>query len=229
MNRDTNATSSRTNELLVAAAAIAAATASTQAEAVRFENTTNVDWLFNTLDLTLSAEDQMYGSVSDATGTSIYMDYFGDSYPAFSYSHTYTSGNGAEIFNSGFSDNYAKPLDFGSAIGPSLNDGSFNQGSTFEFSFTACNYPYFDDCTSGNRGLLPAGEDTYLGVRLTIDGNFHYGWVAVNRSGTYLDILAWGYETEAGVAIGAGVPTPGPLAVLAVGAAGVLTRKKRCV
>jgi hypothetical protein len=222
MSRDTHEPHHRNQELLATAAAIAAATASAHAEAVRFENTTSFDWLFNTLDLTQSAEDQSFG----ITGTSIYMDYFGDFYPTFSYSHTYTSGNGAEIFNGGFSNRYAAGLDAGTLIGPDLEGGAFSQSSSFEFAFTACDY-YGYDCYSGTRGILPANIDTYLGVRFTIDGNFHYGWVGVNRSGAYLDVFAWGYETEAGVAARAGVPSPGPLAVLAFGAAGALTRKKR--
>lgn len=222
MSKEIQQDTHRKQELLATAVAIAAATASAQAESVRFENTTNFDWLFNTLDLTQSAEDQSFG----ISGTSIYMDYFGDSYTTFSYSHTYTSGNGAEIFNSGFSNRYAAGLDAGTLIGPDLQDGAFSQGSTFEFAFTACDY-YGYSCDSGTRGILPANVDTYLGVRLTIDGNFHYGWVGVNRSGAFIDVFAWGYETEAGVAARAGVPSPGPLAVLAFGAAGALMRKKR--
>jgi hypothetical protein len=213
----------RSQELLATAAAVAAATASAQAEAVRYENTTNFSWLFNTLDVTQSAEDQTFG----ITGSSIYMDYFGDFYPTFSYSHTYTSGDGAEIFNGGFGNRYAKPLNAGTLIGPDLQDGAFSQSSTFEFAFTACDYYYNYDCTDGTRGLLPANVDTYLGIRLNIDGNTHFGWVGVNRSGAFIDVFAWGYETEANVGVRAGVPSPGPLAVLAFGAAGVLSRKKR--
>ncbi len=105
-------------------------------------------------------------------------------------------------------------------------DGEFRQSSNFEFAFLACNY-YGYDCYSGTRGIIPAGVDTYLGVRLTIDGDLHYGWIGVNRTGAYLDVLSWGYETEAGVGVGAGVPAPGPLGMLALGAAGALSRKKR--
>ena len=219
-----NAHQNRTNELLATAAAIAAATASASAEAIRFENTNGFDWFFNTLDLTQAAEDQSFG----ITGTSIYMDYFGDFYPTFSYGHTYTSGDGAEIFNSGFGNRYAAPIDAGTLIGPSLTGGEFSQSSTFEFSFTSCDYSYPYDSTDGTRGILPAGIDTYLGVRLDIGGNTHYGWIGVNRSGINLEVFAWGYETEAGVGIRAGgVPTPGPLAVLAIGAAVALKRKRR--
>ena len=222
MTKETKQEHHRNQELLVTAAAIAAATASAHAEAVRYENTAGFSWMFNTLDVTQSAEDQTFG----ISGTSIHMDYFGDFYPSFSYGHTYTSGDGAEIFNSGFNNRYASPLDAGTLIGPDLQDGAFSQNSTFEFSFTSCDY-YGYDCFDGTRGLLPSGVDTYLGVRLNIDGDTHYGWIGVNRRGVDLDVFAWGYETEANVAIQAGVPTPGPLAVLALGAAGALTRKKR--
>jgi len=216
----------RTDELIAAAAAITAATTAL-GEAVRYENTTNFDWTFTTLDLTQSSENQIYGSAGDATGSSIYLDYFGDFYPAFSYQHTYTSGGGAEIFNSGFNNRYASPLAFNEQIGPAMGGGAFSQSSTIDFVWSSYDY-YTGDSDSGNRGLLPANEDTYLGVRLILAGESHFGWIGVNRNGgAFVDVFAWGYETEAGVAIGAGVPTPGALGVLAVGAVGALKRKKR--
>lgn len=222
----TQTTQTQRAELLTAAAAIAAATAGSGAEAIRFDNTTNYAWLFSTLDLTLSAQDQTAGGVGDVTGTSIYMDYFGDYFPMFTYGHTYASGTGAEVFSTGA---YATPLDAGTLIDGSLMGGSFSQGANFEFSFYACDYPDYVNCYSGNRGLLPEGQDTYLGVRLSISGELHYGWIGVNRSGAILDVFAWGYETQAGVGIGAGAPAPGPLSLLALGAAGALSRKKRLV
>lgn len=225
MNEAFDSVLNKRTELLTTAAAIAAATTA-HAESLRFENTANWSWSQSLLDLTQSSDAQPFGGVGDVTGTSIYLDYFSDFYPAFSYQHSYTSGLGAEIFNSGFSNRYAKPLDFGEMIGSDLSDGEFSASSTIDFVFQSYDY-YTGNYDSGNRGLLPAGEDVYLGVRLDIDGATHYGWIGVNRSGAFVDVFAWGYETTAGQAVGAGVPSPGAVGLLAVGAAGSLTRRKR--
>ena len=221
----TKTTSLRSAELIATATAIAAATTAL-GESIRYENTSNWSWNNSLLDLTLDSDNQSFGGAGDVTGTSIYLDYFGDSYPAFSYSHTYTSGDGAEIFNSGFNNRYATPLLFGESIGSGSGTGEFSASSTIDFVWSSYDY-YTGDFDSGNRGLLPAGEDVYIGVRLDIAGAAHYGWIGVNRSGAFVDVFAWGYETVAGQAIGAGVPAPGPLSVLAIGAVGALKRKKR--
>ncbi|PCI09187.1 hypothetical protein COB72_06930 [bacterium] len=221
MKQDQNGTA----ELIAAATAIAMATTAL-GEAVRYENTDNWSWDFSLLDITLASDAQPTGGVGDVSGTSIYMDYFSDFYPAFSYSHSYTSGAGAEIFNSGFSNRYAAPLLLGQEVGPGMIGGEFNANSTIDFVWSSYDY-YTGEADSGSRGILPSGEDVYLGVRLNIAGESHYGWIGVNRSGTFLNVTAWGYETEAGVGIGAGVPAPGALSLLAVGAVGALKRKKR--
>jgi len=213
-------------EILATALIIAGGT-SAYGEPVKFENEGGqFDWLFNTLDVTKPVDMQ---PGVPGTGTAIYMDYFADYYPTFSYEHTYSNDLGASVFTSGFNDNYAAPLDAGTLIDGNLQGGSFNQYFTFEFTFFACDYydPY--DCYYGNRGLLPNGEQTYLGVQLMIDANVHYGWVSVQRNGVFIDVFAWGYETEPGVGILAGnVPNPGALGVLAFGAgAGLLRRPKR--
>lgn len=218
---------------LATAAAIAAGT-SAYGDVIRFDNTFQYSWFYTTLDLTRASNDQTYGNVGTVTGTSIYMDYFSDFYPAFSYQHMYTSGAGAEIFNAGFGNSYATPLAAGDLIGPGMGGGVFNSSSNFEFAYDACdvyyyNYQYYYDCTSGYRGLLPPnGEQVYVGVRLTIDSATHYGWIGVENHGGYIDVFAWGYETEANTAIRAGaVPAPGALGVLAFGAVGALSRRKR--
>lgn len=217
-------------DCLAMAAAIAAGSV-VYAGPVRYDNDANYSWFYSVLDLTKSSADQSYNGALN--GSSFYMDYFSDFYPAFSYQHSYLSGSGGEIWNSGFSNRYAAPNDAGDLIGPGLNDGAWSQSSTFEFAFTSCSYYYYNgnyyyDCTSGFRGLLPPdGSPTYVGARLTIDNQLHYGWIGVENHGGFIDVFAWGYETEPGVPIVAGVPTPGALGVLAIGAAGALSRKRR--
>ena len=74
---------------------------------------------------------------------------------------------------------------------------------------------------------LPEGLETYLGVRFDLGAGQQYGWIGIVRTGTQLDTFAWGYETEAGVPIPAGAPEPGTVALLAFGAVGAITRRRR--
>ncbi len=85
--------------------------------------------------------------------------------------------------------------------------------------------------------LLPAGVPTYLGVRFN-GPDWQYGWIGGVLNGwidgdwsSYqFDAFAWGYETEVGVPIAAGVPEPSTLALLACGLIGLLCyvwRKRR--
>ena len=85
----------------------------------------------------------------------------------------------------------------------------------------------------GDPLYLPLGEETYLGVNFQMEDGTHYGWIGVEMfldetiTAYWLDAFAWGYETDAGVPIAAGVPEPGTLALLAIGAVGVLSRRRR--
>ncbi len=81
----------------------------------------------------------------------------------------------------------------------------------------------------GDPWFLPEGVETYLGVTfsMVVGGDMHYGWIGIVRTDIELDAFAWGYETDAGVPIAAGVPEPGSLALLALGAAGVAGRRRR--
>ena len=79
----------------------------------------------------------------------------------------------------------------------------------------------------GYGSELPNGSPTYLGVRFNPGDGIHFGWIGVMRSLNVLDAFAWGYETTPGVPIAAGVPEPGTLALLAIGVAGVVTKRRR--
>jgi len=73
---------------------------------------------------------------------------------------------------------------------------------------------------------FPEGVPLYLGVRFNGPA-WQYGWIGVERiSGSELDAFAWGYETTPGVAIPAGIPEPGSLALLAFGALAVAGRRR---
>ena len=107
----------------------------------------------------------------------------------------------------------------GVASGDSIPTASplFDDGRWYVYS----NYPY-----APLASLLPENDQTYLAIRFDQGGGYQYGWIGVVRTGMELDAFAWGYETEVGVPIPAGVPEPGSLALLAFGAAAAL-RKRR--
>ena len=75
--------------------------------------------------------------------------------------------------------------------------------------------------------LLPEGEEIYLGVVFDLGAGDQFGWIGVVRTGITLDAFAWGYETEPGVPIAAGVPEPGTLSLLVLGSAALLRRRER--
>ena len=71
------------------------------------------------------------------------------------------------------------------------------------------------------------GEQSYLGVQFDLGNGIQYGWIGLVRAGQEVDAFAWGYETEPGVPIAAGVPEPGTLSLLALGSADLLRRRRR--
>lgn len=70
------------------------------------------------------------------------------------------------------------------------------------------------------------GQEAYVGIRFDLGNGWQYGWIGVVKQGLFLDTFAWGYETEVGVPIAAGVPEPGTLALLALGAGTMFTRRR---
>ena len=77
------------------------------------------------------------------------------------------------------------------------------------------------------NSIIDEGVETYLGVRFDLGNGLQHGWIGVVRTGITLDAFAWGYETEPGVPIAAGVPEPGTLSLLMIAGAALLRRRKR--
>jgi hypothetical protein len=94
---------------------------------------------------------------------------------------------------------------------------------------------YIDVVEYGYPSLLPEGVPTYLGAQLTLGDGMHYGWIGVvmehrpdSSSPETLDAFAWGYETTPDTPIIAGIPEPGTLTLLALGAAALSFRRRGC-
>jgi hypothetical protein len=99
-------------------------------------------------------------------------------------------------------------------------------------SFTGNSAGYMRDGNGFVGSGWTTGDDGFLGVIFDIGGNTHYGYVEVNVSsnpGTNGDfdnvgtILSYAYESTPDTA----VPEPGSLGLLALGAVGLLSRRKK--
>ena len=90
------------------------------------------------------------------------------------------------------------------------------------FSGAFVNYP-------GYSSPFPYDVPTYAAVSIDLGSGDQYGWIGVVFSSAdfSLDAFAWGYETEPGVPIPAGIPEPGSLALLALAAVAATTRRRQ--
>ena len=68
----------------------------------------------------------------------------------------------------------------------------------------------------------------FLGFRFDNGGSTHYGWAEIDIAGADLTITRWAYESDADTAIHVGtIPEPNGLALLGMGAAGLLAWRNR--
>jgi hypothetical protein len=168
------------------------------------------------LDITLDAANQ------SGSGGSKFLQYLEGYYGYYSPLGSWLEGNPGlaeleTVISAGYgSSRYLPPLGAGHVI-PS--------GRPFHhYGYIAGIYA---DSTPYQYGYLPPGH-SYLGVRVNLGGLWHYGWIAVDFNGYFsLEAFAWGYETEPGVPIAAGIPEPDTLAMLALGFVGVAAARRR--
>lgn len=89
--------------------------------------------------------------------------------------------------------------------------------------------------STGSTAFNLNSSDNIVGFRFIHEGNgnqVHYGWMRIALSGTFTDqprtLVEYAYESNAGVGIQAGaVPEPTSLSILALGALGLVARRRR--
>jgi len=110
-------------------------------------------------------------------------------------SYTYEDG-GTNIWANGNMDDgwdVPKPLDFGTVINAS---GNFIGGGDASMDAWGAGTPF------------PVGVDKFIGVRLSIFDNTHYGWIRVQWDGSNFIYKDYAYESTPNQAIQAGETTP---------------------
>lgn len=245
MSNTRDMTSPSLRHAILIAASTAAYSGVTHADPVRFDNDGSFTWETlergqgtdnSILDITRPANDQPgYGSgpngLDNGTQVAIFgrhYDYYGGAwdskgwlflrgdlsagvYTAYKYADPYLKGD--MVFN------FTQGREIGFNDEPWLN---LHTDALFHTAY----------CDAGCHYLtwFPRRQPGYVGLKLSIDGETHFGWIGVvrgGRDGIELDAFAWGYETTPDTAIAAGaVPVPGTLAALAFGA-GALGRRSR--
>ena len=119
-------------------------------------------------------------------------------------------------------------------IGPdALNGASSNYGYNFHFWYGATNSHTTSNDIQNN---ISDGETGAFGIRFNNGGDKYYGWVEVSMdANNFITVERWALETTANTAAGytpagsTAVPGIGGLAALAIGAAGVRSRRQRTV
>jgi hypothetical protein len=115
-------------------------------------------------------------------------------------------------------DAYAFALGRGVEIGPSPQSGFFDEYNVLvEFSAISRGSKYCKGYWGSNLKYRVIGcgnpKDKYVGVRFSLDGELHYGWIRLTVTTTpqvdgaplKAEITAYAYETEANTIIYAGL------------------------
>jgi hypothetical protein len=216
----------RPSDLLAAAAAIATGTQA-YGEVVIFINPPegepgHFDWALDSdsnlnsnswLDITRPSTDQGGLVGQSSVGQLLHS---GGSYFPYSFNYTFS---GAAVIST--TDTPYIPF-MGTTVAVDLGD-EINGGALFSRYSEHARFQFGADFSD-----FPLYMVKYMGVRFNDVDGYHYGWISVMAHGFFVRefrAFAWGYETEPGVPIIAGIPAPGTLAALAFGA--VVTRRKR--
>jgi hypothetical protein len=99
-------------------------------------------------------------------------------------------------------------------------------GSRYSYGSAGANY-YGGFVGGQSEGSVPPGTFAFAGFRFAAADGTHYGFIRLSVSAGVIDFDYARYETTPGVGIISPVPEPGTLALLALGAVGVIGAVRR--
>jgi hypothetical protein len=128
--------------------------------------------------------------------------------------------------------NFALALDAGSEIGPESADFSWiNRRRTTLAAYTVDSPQSSDPVKSDWLGPVAGRTESFFGLRFVAADGEHFAWLRIHTDDftdvRILKVVDYAWETTPNVAITAGVPEPGTLALLLC-ASGILLRRRRC-
>ncbi|MCC6354781.1 MAG: PEP-CTERM sorting domain-containing protein [Verrucomicrobiae bacterium] len=197
----------------------------------------------------LSVSITLPGSITTTIGTAIPLDLNGDSVTDFSVILEATSqprlgalfralGTNNNFLANNTTENWAERLGGGATIDPSQLWNAANPGAMRRGGWTSGGAFNLETGT-WLGGSVTVGQAGFVGVRFVGFGSTnHYGWIRVGISNdvdgapVQVTVYDWAYNDVDGEGITAGqtIPEPSPaagLALLAAGAAGVATWRRR--
>ena len=182
------------------------------------------------------------GPFSTAFNGQVEIDFNGDATPDFLVEHTaslvftstYTSVQSNKLVLGGgpgatgqmpvvANDNLIAALESGDAI-----EAPFSAGGEATLRAFALYLTTTGSFTWDPRGHFDTSAERFIGVKFDLSGVTHFGWIGLEVNQNHLTAIVTGYAYEnAGLGIRAGeIPEPTPLALLAMGAAGVAALRR---
>ena len=135
--------------------------------------------------------------------------------------------------------NDVKNLGQGFSVGPTLSAYAWPGYRDYEYGRVLLNYFHSNRTRGGvpNTNYGPdsefeIGDQNLIGFRFEIGNDVHYGWAQLEITKNSLTVSKWAYEStpDTAIRVGAGLPTipePSSLGLLALGAPGVTSLRRR--